>query len=304
VKYLITGASGLLGLNMALHLAGEDVTGVVNQNKLKDVPFTQVSVDLSQRDDAVQLVEQVKPDILVHCAAIANLDVCERQPEQAKRTNADLPGWLAEAAKSCGAYLIHISTDAVFDGVRGEYSETDATNPIGAYARFKLMGEEAVAAANPQALIARVNFYGWSLGGKRSLSEFFFNNLRAGNTVNGFTDIYFCPLLVNELVRILLRMAEKRASGIYHVLSPERLSKYEFGRRLARQFNLDENLIQPASWKDAGLTSARSPNLTLKVDKLAKLLGSDLPTQAPMLEEYCRLYHAGYPQRLASFRSE
>jgi len=305
MRTLITGASGLLGLNMALYLANQhEVIGVVHQNVLKGVPFRVLQVDLANPQNIERLIMNTQPDVVVHCAAMANLDVCERQPELAKRVNAELPGRLAQACRAGGARLVHISTDAVFDGTKGNYRETDPVNPIGVYARYKLMGEEAVLAADPDALIARVNFYGWSLSGKRSLAEFFFNALSSGQTVRGFTDIFFCPLHVNDLIRILLILLEKNASGIYHVVSSECLSKYEFGRRLAEQFHFDSSLIQPSSWREAGLQSARSPNLTLNVDKLTALLGKVPPPQAPMMAAYYQLYLQGYPQQLASYRAE
>ncbi len=108
-----------------------------------------------------------------------------------------------------------------------------------------------MAQANPQAIIARVNFYGWSLNGTRSLGEFFYRNLSAGKNVKGFTDVLFCPLLVNHLVDLLLTMAEKDLKGLYHVVSSEHLSKYEFGCRIARLFDLDEKLIRQLPGKPA-----------------------------------------------------
>ena len=102
----------------------------------------------------------------------------------------------------------------------------------------------------------------------------------------GFTDVFFCPLQVNVLSEILLRMAELRLSGLYHVVSREALSKYDFGCRIARLFGLDESLITPVSWKDGGLKAARSPNLTLRTEKLAAALGEPLPDQAPGLSGF------------------
>jgi dTDP-4-dehydrorhamnose reductase len=182
--------------------------------------------------------------------------------------NCELPEKLAQHVARGGARLIHISTDTVFDGLRGNYSEDDPPNPINIYARTKLEGEIAVARANQQAIIA-AQLYGWSLTGKRSLGEFFFNHLSASKTVNGFTDVYFCPLLANELGKILLRMLEKKLSGLFHVVSWECIIKYEFGVWLARRFGLFEGLIHPYR-HSGGLAAARSPNLTLLTDKLTR----------------------------------
>lgn len=301
-RFLVTGASGLLGLNFCLQTAGEHtVFGVVHQHALKGVPFTVLSADLSQPGEVERIVEQAQPEVILHCAALANLDACEANPELAEHLNARVPGELAQAAKRLGARLVHISTDAVFDGQSGNYCETDLPHPINTYARTKLAGEHKVADSDPQALIARVNFYGWSLKGVRSLGEWFVNNLSAGRYIYGFTDVFFCPLLVQQLSEILIKAVEKRLSGIYHVVSSESLSKDDFGRRLAHQFKLDETLITPVSWKVSGLQAVRSPDLTLNSTKLAEAFGETLPGQASGIQRFHELYLQGYPQQVKSY---
>ncbi|NMC79942.1 MAG: sugar nucleotide-binding protein, partial [Chloroflexi bacterium] len=135
----------------------------------------------------------------------------------------------------------------------------------------------------------------------RSLAEFFFNNLSVGKGVKGFTDVYFCPFLVNDLVDVLLAMLAKTPGGLYHVVSPECISKYEFGRLVAHQFGLDESLIVPVSWVEGGLRAARSPNLTLRSDRLRQALQMPLPGQAEGMARLYRLYQEGWPQRLRAF---
>jgi dTDP-4-dehydrorhamnose reductase len=255
-------------------------------------------VDLAQPGSSQELVEAVQPELIVHCAAIAVIDLAEANPQLTWRVNAEVPGELAAAARRVGSKMIHISTDAVFDGQRGDYAEQDETNPLNVYARSKLGGEQAVAQANPDAIIARVNFYGWSLTGQRSLGELFINHLQAGKPMFGFTDVFFCTLQVNVLTELLLSMAQRNLCGLYHVVSRESLSKYDFGCRLARKFGLDENLIQPTSWKDGGLKAARSPNLTLRTDKLSAALGEPLPDQAVGMERFYRMYVEGYREKL------
>lgn len=307
-RLLVTGASGLLGLNMGLQVSGRHaVTGVVNTNGLTRIPFPIVTADLAAPDAAERLVDEVQPEVMIHCAAMANVDECETQPERARLVNALLPGRLAAAAAQRGVQMVHISTDAVFDGqprLDSGYCETDAPNPLSVYARTKLEGEQQVLAANPAAIVARVNFYGWSLTGQRSLAEFFFNNLSAGRGVKGFTDVLFCPLLVHELVDILLRMTELRLTGLYHVVSSEALSKYDFGLLLAQTFGLDGSLIQPISVAEAGLRAVRSPDLRLNTSRLAQALGAPLPGQRLQMQRFYELYQQGYPRQLRALRGE
>lgn len=286
-KILITGASGLLGINLALLVSEQhEVVGVVNSREINTDRFEVLRADLTVPDTPANLIGEVKPDWVVHCAALAGIDASEKQPELSQRLNAELPGEVAAAAKNFGARLVHISTDAVFDGVRGEYMEEDETNPLSVYAKTKLAGEQTVLAATPEAAVARVNFFGWSLSRQRSLAEFFFNNLRDGNPIKGFTDSMFCSMFVNDLAGILLEMLEKELSGVYHVVSPEAMSKYDFGVRIAEKFGFDAGLIAPISVENAGLAGARSPNLTLRTDKLQAALGHELPNISDGLEKF------------------
>lgn len=302
---LVTGASGLLGLNFALHTYRKHkITGVVHNDLREAAPFDAFSVDLAQPGAATLILDQVKPDLVLNCAALANIDLCEQQPELAQRLNVDLPAELARETVARDIGLVHISTDAVFDGLRGDYSEDDQTSPLSIYARTKLEAEEAVLQANPEALVARVNFYGWSISGRRSLAEFFFNNLTAGKTVNGFTDVVFCPLEVTLLSELLMELVEAHCSGLYHVVSSECLSKYDFGCRIASYFGLDAGLIRPVSVNEGNLAAARSPNLNLRTDKLAAALGKPAPDQDTGLRRFVEQHQRGYPRLIKTFAQD
>lgn len=301
-RFMVTGASGLLGLNFALAVDGRQhqVTGVDYSNPLGWINFKTRQADLTEPGIIEKLVEEIKPEVILHCAAMANVDDCEKRPQDAQRVNADLPGEIAGVAKKHAIKMIHISTDAVFDGQKGNYMETEEPNPLSVYARTKREGELAVLSANPQVLVARVNFYGWSISGTRSLAEFFVNNLADGKDVKGFTDILFCPMMVLDLADTLLEAVKKDLTGLYHMVGPESMSKYQFGSAIARQFGFDESLVHPASVADGGLTAARSPNLTLSTGKLAQVLGHPLPAFASGLEKFHNQYRHGFPQMIRS----
>jgi dTDP-4-dehydrorhamnose reductase len=299
MRILVTGASGLLGLNLALEAAKDHlVFGTINNHAIRTDAFTALQVDLLADGAVERLLEQTQPDWVIHCAALANLEDCEAQPALAEQLNTHLPAKLAAYVARGGARLVHVSTDAVFDGQKGNYSEQDTPNPLSVYARTKLDGETRVAEADPSAIIARVNLFGWSPSGRRSLAEFFFNNLSAGKRVMGFTDVFFCPLLANDLGEIFLKMLEKKLNGLYHVVSRECLSKFDFGVRLAQQFGLDSSLISPTSVEQGGLAAARSPRLTLRVDRLVEALGEPPPDITAGMHRFFDLYQEGYPRRL------
>ena len=128
MRILVTGASGLLGLNLCLHLAEEHkIFGTFHESELKKPPFKAVYCDLKDSRSIEALIDKTKPEFLINCAAMANVDACESQPEMAQQINAEMPGSLAVLCKKKGIQLTHISTDAVFDGKMGDYTEEDIT---------------------------------------------------------------------------------------------------------------------------------------------------------------------------------
>lgn len=299
MRLMITGASGLLGLNLALEASEEhSVVGVVNAHPIRTERFEVRRADLLASGAVAEILDEVQPEAMIHCAALADLDACEADPDLAQRLNAELPGRMAAEAAGRGIALVHISTDAVFNGGDGDYTEEDEPNPPGIYARTKLAGEEKVLGHHSEAIVARVNLFGWSANGNRSLGEFFFNNLSGEKRVRGFTDVDFCPLLVNDLAGILLEMLEKNLSGLYHTVSQDSTSKFAFGVALAEKFGLDAGLIEPTLMAEAGLKAARSANLKLNTAKLAAALGHPLPDVNGGLERFYQLYEDNYPQRL------
>ena len=293
----------MLGINLAVEaMRAHDVVGV-DRGKLKSAPFDVIQADLAHKAAIDSVIDSTRPDWLINCAALASLEKCEADPAQARILNTDLPGELAVACAKRNIRLVHISTDAVFDGTKeGFYTEEDDPSPPGVYSQTKLDGECAVQEINPQAIIARVNFYGWSLGGRRSLAEFFVNNLSEGKLVNGFTDVVFCPMLVNETARLLLEMLRKNLSGLYHVVGAQPMNKYQFGLEMARTFGLREDLISPRSVEGSGLTAKRSHNLWLSTHKLSTDLGHEIPPFSTGLAEFYTQFKQGYPQKIRSYQ--
>ena len=309
MRILVTGASGLLGANVALEAvsAGHTVFGVGNRAPLNTEDFIPLQANLLDPGELSRIMAQTQPDWVINCAALADLEDCEKDPVLARRINSEFPGILAEQCRRGGARLLHVSTDAVFDGQKGHeatpYTEMDEPHPLNVYAQSKLDGERAVAQENSDALIARVNLFGFSPSGRRSLAEFFLYNLMDGKPVKGFTDVFFCPMLVNDIAHIFFKMlatssSGRGLSGLYHVFSAEALSKYDFGARIAHRFGLDAGLIAPVSVSDGGLVAARSPNLRMDVHKLSTALGEGLPRFSTMLERFWALYQEGYPQKV------
>ncbi|NJN80798.1 MAG: SDR family oxidoreductase [Anaerolineales bacterium] len=303
MKFLVTGVSGLLGINFAQEMMTEHEIIGTDRGKLKNAPFNVLNRDLLESDAVDSILDSAKPEYLINCAALADLEDCEENPDLAKHLNIDLPRQLARACKARNIPFVHFSTDAVFDGEKDDfYTEDDKPNPISVYAKTKFEGEWAVLTENPEAIVARVNFYGWSLSGKRSLAEFFINNLMNNKSMSGFTDVMFCPMLVNDTARTVIKMLQKRLSGLYHLVGPHAVSKYQFGVEIARKFKLKESDITPKSVVFSGLIAKRSNNLSLSTRKLSTDLGESLPEFSTGLDEFYTQREQGYPQKIRSYQ--
>ena len=276
----MTGATGLLGAVAVLdHKDAFDVVALSRREPLR-VPGVRAELLDLATDDLGPLWDRWRPDLVLHTAAQASLEACEQDPELAHRLNVEAPRRLAAMCAASGTRMVHVSTDAVFDGTAGPYREDDEPNPRSVYARTKLAGEEGCLEANPDVLVGRVNFFGWSRSGSRSLAEFFLGRLRAGVEAPGFTDVEFAALYNRDLARLLVEAGVRGLSGVHHVVSSDRMSKFEFGRAVARAFGYDEELVVPARMADRTGGPARSPRLSLDPSRFAAAIGEAMPTFA------------------------
>ncbi|MDQ6719084.1 MAG: SDR family oxidoreductase [Gemmatimonadota bacterium] len=297
---LITGASGLLGSNLVLTgvKAGREIAALTHDHPIHLDGVESVRVDLTDTPAVNAVVAKLRPSAVIHCAAMTNIDDAERSPEAAMRINGAASGALAEAAANVGARFVYVSTDTVFDGTRKFSSETDEVRPLNVYGRTKLAGEHASLRLNPNTIVARTNLYGWNALPKQSLAEWVLESLERGETVPGFTDVFFCPFLVNDLAESLFAMVDRNLTGIYHVVGSERISKHDFAARVARRFGLDESKVLPASVQDAALSAPRVHELSLSTDKIAGALGRKMPGVDKGLERFAALRDNGFRTEL------
>jgi dTDP-4-dehydrorhamnose reductase len=306
VMILVTGASGLLGATVLLLArdSGRGVAGLCHSHSLHLPGVPTFNADLTNSGTARALIAKLRPTAIIHCAAVTGVDWCEGHPIETERINAESPGFLAGLAKELGARFVYISTDSVFDGARGKYSESDLPCPLNVYAKSKLNGEHTVLRENPDALVVRVNIYGWNAQEKQSLAEWILGQLLAERKVPGFTDVIFSPILVNDLAEILLEMLNLGLTGIYHVTGSESISKYEFARSVATTFGLDINLVFPAQLAHAKLRAPRPLNVSLNTGKSCAALGREMPGVLEGLRRFKILKDNGYAQELREYLTE
>jgi dTDP-4-dehydrorhamnose reductase len=251
-------------------------------------------IDLADVKETTRLIENLSPSAVIHCAAATDVDWCEEHPREVETINVTASAVIAQVTARSGAKLIYISTDSVFDGRRGNYVETDIPDPVNVYAKSKLRAEKEVLCHHPGALIARVSIYGWSPRDKESLAEWILNQLSEGNTVSGFADVIFCPLLANDLAEVLLAMLDQKLIGLYHVVGSEPISKYEFAKRVASKFGFDPAQVVATCVTDSELKAQRPRNISLSTAKISAALGRPMPGVDAGLNKFARLRESGY----------
>ncbi len=292
---LVAGASGFLGRNFTLEAlaAGRPLALAVHRHAADQPGLRVVSADLTAASAARELLRRLEPDWVVNCAAFTNVDECERDPERARALNVELPRALAGACAEAGVGLVHISTDSVFDGKRGNYAEDDEPAPVNVYARSKLDGERAVQEVLPEALVLRTNFIGVSESRRAGLADWITTRLESGERIQGFADVIFAPLLANELARFVLAAIDSRLQGLYHASARDACSKYDFACRLGAALGFDTTLVDRASLADAKLTARRPLNTSLSSSRLEGALGRPMPDVETAIAGYVALHAAG-----------
>ena len=276
-KILVTGGTGLLGSNWAdsINHKIEVILGFHNRH-IEKAGTTVVSVVLENELELLNTVSRLAPDVVVHCAALTNIEECEKNSELAENVNVFLAKNVTNVCSNLGIKFVYISTDQLFDGHSAYLNEGTPTNPLNTYGKTKASAEKYITIHKPEALIIRTNFFGWGTSYRESFSDFIISGLRRGREMHLFSDVYFTPILIEELVAVTHELLDKSAAGIFHVVSAERVSKYEFGLMLAQEFELDSTLITPCLITDRADLVKRPLDMSLSNEKVSRILGHKL----------------------------
>lgn len=223
-----------------------------------------VKLDLLDEKSISKLVATIGPEVIIHSAALTDVDRCERERELAHKMNVEGARAVAMAAEKVGSFLIYISTDYVFDGLRGMYREDDRTNPVNYYGYSKLLGEQFC-----HGCIARtcVIYGSRPASGKVNFALWLLNNLKSGEEVRVVTDQFITPTLNTNLTIMLLETADRRLCGVYNLAGATRISRYDFALELAKEFDLDPGRILPSRMEDLKWAARRPKDSSLDASK-------------------------------------
>jgi dTDP-4-dehydrorhamnose reductase len=264
-EFLVTGAKGLVG---------SEVVRLLGAQRRSVVGLTRKDVDLSDQAALLRILTSLAPKKIIHCGAMTAVDKAETQAELAWKTNVDATVTIASFAKASNARLIHVSTDYVFDGFRGSYTEGDPISPLGVYAKTKAVAELAVASLNPNFVIARTAVpYGKPGGSARpDFVQWLRRELSEGRPVRVVRDQISNPTFVPNLSEMLVALAMGDVVGIVHTAGSVSLDRYSFATLVCQVFSLDSSLITPIVTKDLQQVAPRPLNASLNLSK-ALLLG-------------------------------
>lgn len=277
-KVVITGASGGLGRAVYRHFSPRYTTTGLCHTQAES---GHVAVDLTQPAPIAELLGDLKPELVIHTVGLTDVDGCDRDFAKALAINVHTALHVRQAAEAVGAKVVHVSTNDVFDGGRGMYSETDIPQPVNMYSWTKYMAEQMFY-RYPSSLILRFTIMSWFVSGKTSFPTWLCNSLGAGKRVSLFTDQFNSPLYVGTVAAWIEQMAD--LTGIWH-LGSERHSRYEAGYRLAKAMGLDVSLIDTGTVDGVALFAPRPRDVSLDCSKikLAKGLSSTLDQEIAAL---------------------
>jgi dTDP-4-dehydrorhamnose reductase len=261
-RLFITGGSGLLGSKFTEITADYELIKTYHSNAEENA----IKLDITDKTDVLNKIKSLEPDMVIHSAALTNVDYCEDHQKEADQINAQGTLNMVKACEELDAKLIYVSTDFVFDGEKGNYHETDKTNPISYYGLSKLKGEEYVLNSSLKYAIVRVSvLYGWHKN--FNYVTWVINELSDKNQINIVTDEFNSPTYAENAAEAMLKIFSKDKEGIYHIAGDERINRYDFARNIARVFELDENLINPIK-SDKLIRKAKRPvDSSLSVEK-------------------------------------
>jgi len=242
-RVLVLGGSGFVGQELLGHLGGTGTASAPREGFRV--------VDATQSDRLREFLEAERPEVVVNCVGLADVDRAEREPTVADSLNRGVVEHLVRAQRSVPFRLVHISTDYVFDGERGAYRESDPVHPVNEYGRSKLAGELS-ALASSTALILRISSpYGRGFGARKTqFFRYVADSLRAGKPVKALTDQRVTATYLPDLARAIPTLLARRAQGVVHIGSDDPLTRFEFAQRIAHEVGADASLVRPGVRSD------------------------------------------------------
>ncbi|MFQ6119001.1 MAG: dTDP-4-dehydrorhamnose reductase [Methanosarcinales archaeon] len=266
MKRLLIIGTGLLGQKIA-EISEFETFSTYNKDPFKIEGCKSYRLDITDELETYSLIKKLDPDFIVHTAALTNVDFCEKQKEEA--WNVNVKG-TENVVRACRSKLVYVSTDYVFDGEKGMYREEDEKNPVNYYGETKLEGENIVKDLEDYIIVRPSVLYGVNPV-KLNFATWVIHELEKGNKIKIVRDQFNSPTLANNLAELILELIERDERGTFHTAGSVRISRYEFAKKIAKIFDLDESLIESITSDELEWIAKRPKDSSLNVEKISKI---------------------------------
>lgn len=274
-KILITGSNGMLGHKIVEVLAESFRIITINRVHDKTIGINEsIKLNIGNLDKLSTEISRINPSIIIHTAAIVDVDYCEHEPTECALINYLSVKSIVDSIEP-GTKLIFISSESVFGENKVPASEDDTKNPLNSYTKFKSLAEDYIISNHVNCIIIRSNMYGYHKNWRGSLVEWAIDSLESNKTINGFSDVIFNPIYTSKLSEAISILIKLDYRGVIHLGTNQVISKYEFLKRLATSLGYNTSNIKHISIDESKLTK-RVKNATLNIDKARSILGDEL----------------------------
>ena len=272
MKFLVTGSAGLVGSQVVKDLTKQNHTVYSCYHDEKPIHGTTVHLDITDQDKIIQTLQEIKPDRIIHLAAMTNVDLCETEKELATKINVKATEILAKQAAKQQAFFVYVSTDYVFDGIKGMKKEDDSTNPLGFYGKSKLEGEFTLNKLASSWCIARTSTPFGIHHKKKSFPLWIKENLEAKKEIPVLVDQFTSPTYVPNLSKMLIEVATRQITGVIHLAGATRISRYNLAELVADKLSLDKKFLIPTKIGEMNWKAQRPTDSSLDVSLATEIL--------------------------------
>ena len=272
MKFLVTGSAGLVGSQVVKDLTKQNHTVYSCYHDEKPSHGTSIQLDITDQDKIIQILQEIKPDRIIHLAAMTDVDQCETQQELAILLNAKSTEILAKQAAKQNAFFVYVSTDYVFDGIKGMKKEDDSTNPLGFYGKSKLEGELTLNKLASSWCIARTSTPFGIHHKKKSFPLWVQESLEAKKEIPVLVDQLTSPTYVPNLSKMLIEVATRQITGVIHLAGATRISRYELAELVADKLSLDKKFLIQTNTDEMNWKAQRPRDSSFDVSLATEIL--------------------------------
>jgi dTDP-4-dehydrorhamnose reductase len=278
MRIVVTGGSGMLGHCLLQQARRDhDVWGSYHTHPVELPGCSMFAMDVTDEAEVRARLKAIAPDLVIHTAALTDVDECEKSPAKAERINSEGTRTTAKIAEELGARFVFLSSDYVFNGAKGNYGEEDSPSPVNQYGRSKLLGEAYARQSCSRLLIVRTTMFGLKIPPQAGMMESLVDALRRGQPVKRFVDQYFTPLYTRQLSDLIVRLVEQEVTGLFHVGAMEKVSRFEFAQQVAEIFAPACAEIRPVPFQQIDGLAMRPRDTSLASRVIVERTGLRLP---------------------------